>query len=87
MTTQTTGVPGLAEWVRESADSLAGALGTLSAAVRQADGHHVDLGPGTAEKRVTAREAAEAADAARAALGALSEKLTALAEAWSTDDR
>jgi hypothetical protein len=65
----------------------AAALGELAAALRQSDGFPLELGPRTAERRVTARRAAQAADAAREALEALNTELAAFVEAWGDHDR
>lgn len=78
---------GLAEWARVTASGLADALAALAEAVRRADGQHVDLGPGAADKRLAAREVAEAAESARAALETFGDTLTGMAEIWRRDGR
>lgn len=84
--TQPVDLPGLAAWVNSAATQLAECLGSLAGTVRAVDGHHVDLGPGTAAKRVAARDVAEAAENARDALTALGARLDHLAEVWGAQN-
>lgn len=79
-------LPGLAAWVHTAAAELADGLGALAGSVRAADGQHIDLGPGTAAKRVAARDVADAAESARDALTALGARLDHLADVWRAQD-
>lgn len=71
----------VARFLQGASTSLRDSLVVLAGAVRQADGLHVDQGPGTAAVRGASRKVAGAAEAAAEALAALEVALTELATA------
>lgn len=65
--------------LREACESLRGVLLEVPAAVRQADGRHIEPGPNAVAIRLAARDVAAAAEGAAGALETLTEALAELA--------